>query len=141
VQAIVYLLDTNAVSNYLRGTYPKLCARIGQVPKSNLWISSITVGEIVRGRLEQVKRALDEPSEVAVCSELLVRTVVDLAAFQLLPYAEDAANLFLSWPSYVHRRGSNDCRIAASALTAQMTIITSDKDFSHIPDAKWENWA
>ena len=114
--------------------------RVDRTPTSNLWISSITVEEILRGRFEQVKREIDNPGEVEFYSQQLVDTVKYLAGFNLMPYKESAAKLFLSWPGSIRRHGANDCRIAAIAVIEQFTIVTSDRDFSHIPNAKWENW-
>ncbi len=69
----------------------------------------------------------------------LARLIRDLAEFQILPFDEPAAILFGQFPSSVKRLGSQDCRIAASAVAYNMTVVTADKDFSGIPGVTWED--
>lgn len=53
----MYLLDTSVVSNFLdeRRYYPQLTARILSQPPEHIFISIITVEEILRGALASVQ--------------------------------------------------------------------------------------
>jgi len=65
-----------------------------------------------------------------------------LSAFQILPYTDEAEQLYQSWPAKQKRVGPNDCRIAASAIIAGFTVITGNgKDFSAIPGIIWQDWS
>ncbi len=57
-----------------------------------------------------------------------------LSTFPILSYTDEAENLFLSWTPKQRRIGANDCRIAASAINANLIVVTcNQKDFSAIP--------
>ena len=49
----------------------------------------------------------------------------------------------ISSPSLqVRRIGSQDCRIAASAIAAGWIVVTANqKDFSRIPGVQFEDWS
>ena len=54
----MYLLDTSVVSNFLdeRRYYPQLTARILSQPPEQIFISIITVEEILQGALASVQK-------------------------------------------------------------------------------------
>ncbi len=65
-----------------------------------------------------------------------------LSSFQILPYTDEAEQLYQSWPAKQKRVGPNDCRIAASAIVAGLTVVTcNQKDFSTVPGLVWEDWS
>ena len=55
----MYLLDTSVVSNFLdeRRYYPQLTARILSQPPEQIFISIITIEEILQGALASVQKA------------------------------------------------------------------------------------
>ena len=136
----MFLLDTNAISNHLRGSYPKLSVRIDSTPRHQIWVSAVAVEEILRGRLEAIKNHREIADQIGARYEMLARSIRDLSHYQILPFDQAAAILFSGWPAQVLRHGRQDCRIAASAMAYNMTVVTADKDFSHIPGIKWEDW-
>ena len=56
----MYLLDTDTISNYLdkRRGNEKLRQKIEQMPPETIWISIITVEEIIRGILNLLNHIL-----------------------------------------------------------------------------------
>ncbi|MBE9045763.1 hypothetical protein IQ255_15335 [Pleurocapsales cyanobacterium LEGE 10410] len=59
----MYLLDTSVVSNFLdeRRYYPQLTARILSKPPEQIFISIITVEEILQGALASVQKVKRKP--------------------------------------------------------------------------------
>jgi predicted nucleic acid-binding protein len=55
----VYLLDTDSLSNLLdrRRHHPRLQARFLATPADQLWISIVSVEEILRGALDGIRQA------------------------------------------------------------------------------------
>ena len=53
------------------------------------------------------------------------------------------SSIRISSPSLqVRRIGSQDCRIAASAIAAGWIVVTANqKDFSRIPGVQFEDWS
>jgi tRNA(fMet)-specific endonuclease VapC len=79
----VYLLDTDTLSELLRGR-PRLSARVLATPASEIWISVITVEEMLRGRLAVInqqrqrgKRLSEAYAELQRLLEHLQRANVD----------------------------------------------------------------
>ena len=62
----MYLLDTSVVSNFLdeRRYYPQLTARILNQPPEQIFISIITVEEILQGALASIQKAKRKPSVI-----------------------------------------------------------------------------
>ena len=65
--------------------------------------------------------------------------------FQILPYTDEADQLYRSWTGKGAGPGQNDWRIAASAVAANMIVVTADKGFAKIhqfvPDLNYEDWS
>ncbi len=62
----------------------------------------------------------------------------------ILPIDADVVPHFASLYAYLRRIGQpigvNDMWIGATALTHNLTLVTSDPDFDRIPDLLRENW-
>jgi len=130
-----YLLDTNLLRSAL-------------TPDSELaiWIAThageialglVSVREVLRGALASIAEA-ESPQFAGKTSlstryALLARILEGLASFPLHPYSEEADALYHSWPKSLHRVGPNDCRIAASAITGGLIVLTKNtSDFKRI---------
>ena len=75
-------------------------------------------------------------------SQFLASLIRSLSTLQILPYTDEAEQLYQSWTAKQKRVGPNDCRIAASAILAGFTVITCNgKDFSTIPGVAWQDWS
>jgi tRNA(fMet)-specific endonuclease VapC len=137
----VYLLDTDIASEFLRG-HPTVTARLRAAPAVQVWLSSIAVEEILRGALDVInqERQRRRFGLESVYREL-DRLVKELAKFNVLPYDDAAETLFQSWPASIKRIGRQDCRIAASAVAHNLTVVTrNEHDFRRIPGVQLVNW-
>jgi len=139
----MYLLDTDTVSNYLDRSRRNVTLRdrLLTQPAERLWISVVTVEEILRGVLDAIREAQKRKRPVTAAYAFLALALEDLRQFQVLPYTEDADRLFQAIPPAVKRVGTNDCRIAASALAAGFVLVTSNAaDFGRIEGLQLEDW-
>ena len=138
----MYLLDTSVVSNFLdeRRYYPQLTARILNQPPEKIFISIITVEEILQGALASIQKSKRKPS-VTIAYQYFDDLFSALHRFQILPYTNEAENIYQSLPAKVKRIGTQDCRIAASAKTNNFTVITVNiNDFVSIGLTNVEDW-
>ena len=139
---MAFSLDSDTFRFILRGDEAVL-RRISQIPVEEIWLSSVALAEAMQGRLatinaEQSKLRGDVPGVYAK----LIRTVEATKMYPFLPYTAAAETLFQSWPASVKRVGTNDCRIAASAITSGLTIVTRNaRDYERIPGAVFVDWA
>ncbi len=131
---MLYLLDTNAVSDIQRGKY-----NVGQrmeeelAKKNQLAICPIVYYEIIRG-LEAINAYKKLQDFFQMCKETFLLLPLDYAIFA------KAAKIHVSL-----RRGQqiedNDIYIAATAIVNGCTLVTAnDKHFSRIDGLKVENW-
>lgn len=138
----MYLLDTDVVSNVLdeNRNYITLNTRLQQTDPRLLFISVITVEEIIRGMLVGIRKAQIQ-SYVVTAYQKFWEVLKDLEQFQTLQYTDAAQHVFQSLPSQIKRIGTQDCRIAAIAHTTGMTIITANvADFHRINLAPIQDW-
>ena len=115
------LLDTDALSHFLRGTYrPGLAEAIVNVPPDRRYISATTLGEILYGLerrpgLEVIRRRLE--------AEVLPRLTV-------LPFDEEAARIYARLRADLERAriplNEPDLQIAAVALSRNLRLLTGN---------------
>ena len=133
-----YLLDTDSASLAFRGN-ECIRARIRQVPRPGVWLSAIAVEEIMQGALSSVNANRNKAGSAAAY-ELFLGSVESICEYRIHPFNKDAAALFASFLSQVKRVGSQDCRIAASAIAAGWIVVTANhRHFSQIPGVQFED--
>ncbi len=138
----MYLLDTSVVSNFLdeRRYYPQLTARILSQPPEQIFISIITVEEILRGALASVQK-VKRKSSVTKAYQYFEDLFAALHQFQILSYTPKAESIYQLLPAKIKRIGTQDCRIAAIACANEFTVITVNvNDFVSIGIAHVEDW-
>jgi len=137
----VYFLDTDSLNLLLRG-HESLSQRAKTVP-DKVFLSSITLEEIVGGQLYQINTQRSKPTVgIGYASKFFVRVLTQLSAFSMIAYPDSAEAVFRQYPASLRRVGPMDCRLAAHASTLGFTIVTCNtSDFSRIPDAKIEDWS
>ena len=138
----MYLLDTSVVSNFLdrRRYYPQLTAQILSQPPENIFISIITVEEMLQGALASVQKA-KRKSCVTIAYQYFEDLFSALHRFQILSYTSEAEAIYQSLPAKIKRIGTQDCRIAAIAHANEFTVITVNvNDFVRIDLVDVEDW-
>ncbi len=140
----MYLLDSNTYTHYQRGN-PKVVAQVEAVSKRSLWLPAIVVEEQLRGRLAIIaglnpKHEADSLKTPAAYA-LFLKTFSDLSAFQRSDYTAEMEALYQSWPASVKRLGTQDCRIAATAIVLGFTVITCNlSHYRPIPKVDMGDW-
>jgi predicted nucleic acid-binding protein len=147
-----YLLDNDTFSNALRGNDP-IRQKIERF-ESQVWLSIITVRQSLRGALDTFDKAINpnyrssDKKSVEIASEFLVKKLEALSEYPIQPVDANAYTLYRSWPNKVHRIGTEDCLIAATAICHDFIVVTCDTDdFQRIADEtgiaalRWEDWS
>ncbi len=121
----MYLLDTNVVSELRRPRpHGAVLAWLAHVPADQLFVSSVTIGEIQAGI--EITREQDAPRAEELRNWL--DRVVD--AYAVLPMD---ALAFREWARFMHRKStdlSGDAMIAATAIVHRLTVVTRNvRDF------------
>ena len=134
---MIYLLDTNIVSYFLRAASPALNQRILDSAPEALAISIISAGELRYGlsRLAPSRRA----------AELTHQLDALLTAVAVLALPPEAAQHYGTARSQLEAAGTpiggNDLWIAAHALSQDLTLVTHNtREFDRVPGLRVENW-
>jgi tRNA(fMet)-specific endonuclease VapC len=139
----VYLLDTDITSNLLdpRRSSTALKDRIRSQAMDEICISIVTVEEMMRGALDEVRRAQSRRRDLVEGYAFFQRLNNDLHRFAILPYTTESNSIFDSFSPSIRRLGGADCRIAAIALAHSCTLVTANmRHFSKIPGLIIEDW-
>lgn len=136
----LYLLDSDHLSLYQRG-YEPLRNYLLRIPPDQLFISIISVEELLRGRLAQVKRGT-KPEERVRAYYWFSKTIDFLCGFNILEFGTQAEAYFQSIGSKKIRIGTQDLKIAAIALSNQAVLVTRNRqDFEQVPSLEIEDWS
>ena len=137
----MYVLDTDTYSNLLRDDEP-IKRRISQAPFGSIYLSAITPEEMLRGRLDYINQLrAHKDARLPVAYDLLLDLVRELNRIPILRYDDDADKMFQAWPAAIKRAGSQDCRIAVTALVNGFTVVTAHTaHFSKIT-TNYEDWS
>jgi tRNA(fMet)-specific endonuclease VapC len=138
----VYLLDTNIISTALdqRRNNQFLAHRILNQSPESIFISIITVEEMMRGELGGIHRLRHKPNVVTVyrAFEGLFEA---LHRFQVISYTSEIEQIYQSMSLEQKRVGTQDCRIAATAIAHGFTVVTANThDFYKIGGVAVEDW-
>ncbi len=137
----MYSLDSDTVNNLLRAN-PNIARRVRAVNPVDLRVSTIVLEEVVGKQINHLNTLRSQRRPLTRASQFLAELTIALSAFQILPYSDEAEQLYQSWPAKQKRVGPNDCRIAASAIVAGLIVVTcNQKDFSTIPGLVWQDWS
>ena len=126
-----YLLDTCAVSDYLRGV-DSVVQRIQKVRPSDVGISAVTLMELRYGATRRQSPKLTASVE-AFLSGISILTF-DAEA------AERAGVLRANMETRGHSIALADCQIAGTALAYNLTLVTNDSDLMRVPGLKVADW-
>lgn len=131
---IGYLLDRNIGIDLLKGTNPRLDARLRQCSPGEVGIATITVFELMYGAHKSAR-----PDQNRAALTVLFLPLV------LVPFDAQAAALAGELRAYLERAGTpigpNDLLIAAQSLALDVPIVTAnEREFRRVPNLRVENW-
>lgn len=120
-----YMLDTNTVSYIIKGQPSSVREHLQRAPMEQVCISAITEAELLLG-LAQTPAATRLAQLV---NEFLIRV-------EILPWDSEAAKAYAEFASATFAQGQPlsalDMLIAAHALAASATLVTSDRSFHRL---------
>lgn len=128
------MLDTNAVSWFVRNPSLPLEARLAAMVGTAFCISVVTEGELRYGLARRPR------------AQTLARIVESLLArLQVVPWDRLAARQYGSLRAALEAAGTPlapiDTLIAAHALAENAVLVTSDRAFNRVPDLIVEDWS
>jgi tRNA(fMet)-specific endonuclease VapC len=128
---VKFLLDTCAVSDYLRGV-DSVVQRIQKVRPSDVAISAVTVMELRYGATRRQSPKLTASVDAF------------LSGISILTFDAEAAERAGVVRAKMETKGLSialaDCQIAGTALAYDLTLVTHDKDLMRVPDLKVVDW-
>lgn len=130
----MYLLDTNICIYAMKNPSPSLSQKLFLIPPSEIFVSSVTVGELEYG-----------------CSKSKwgerTRNIMNLflAAYTILPFVRDDAAAFGRIRAELAKAGTligpYDLQIAAQGVSRGLTVVTHNTgEFSRVPGIELEDW-
>ncbi len=130
-----YLLDTNICIYIINEKPKKILLKFERYPVHEFGISSITQAELQYG----VAKSKNKKTNQGALNEfLLPLTIFPFHGDQLVACYGEIRALRESKGKTI---GPLDMLIAAHALSLDLTIISNNiKEFSRVPDLKYENW-
>lgn len=132
ITATRYMLDTNAVSDLVKGN-PSIALRLMAEPNSSIFISALTEGELLYGlakrpAMKRLQRAVEE----------FLRRV------DVLPWDSAVTTSYGELRAALESQGRVlqplDLQIAAHALSLGAVLVTGDKAFGMVTDLSVEDW-
>ncbi|MFN0076356.1 MAG: type II toxin-antitoxin system VapC family toxin [Prosthecobacter sp.] len=136
------ILDTNHLRKLVSRTSAagrRLRERI-PAEKAAVFACIVTVEEDVRGWLALLQRHTAGPAQVETYARMQesLEIVVKLG---MLPFDDDAAQIYSGLRRAFRRGGTMDLKIAAICLAHDATLLTrNDEDFTCLPGLRVENW-
>ena len=131
----MYLLDTNICIYAMKSTYSSLTQKLFQVPPSDIFVSSITLGELEYGcaKSKWGQRSRDVMH-------------LFLSAYTILPFDSDDATLWGSIRADLAAKGSPigpyDIQLAAQSISKGLILVTHNtREFERVPSIVLEDWA
>jgi tRNA(fMet)-specific endonuclease VapC len=140
---MTYLLDTDHVSILERragSDYAALVANLNLHPDTDVGVSVVSFHEQALGCNCLISRA-GSPGALVRGYDLLFRVIDEFRRFPLVPFDLAAAIELGNLKGLKIRIGEMDLRIAAIALSRNLTLVTRNvSDFGKVPGLRTEDW-
>ena len=137
---VFYILDSDHLSLHQRG-HEQIKNRLLTVSTEQIGITVISIEELIRGRLAQIRRAT-KPDERIMSYFWLWKTFNFLKDFNIIKYDSKAELHFQKLLAQKLRIGTQDLKIAAITLSQNATLVTRNRrDFERVPSLKMEDWS
>ncbi|WP_230967737.1 type II toxin-antitoxin system VapC family toxin [Nostoc sp. WHI] len=107
-----YILDTDHVTLSQHGN-SKILQRAQAVGSSNIFITTVTLEEQLKGRLASISKCATKPELLAVAHRNLRITQIYFCTMNLLEFDDAAYNSYQSLRQQKIQVGTQDLRIAA----------------------------
>ena len=139
----MFVLDTDHVVFLQRRSgleYQRLQQRIDAYAPQDFFVSIVTFHEQAMGWNCYLQRARTD-AEIVHGYQQFGRVIEMFSVMQSLPFDLAAAHAFEDLRRQRVRIGTMDLRIAASALTRGLVVLTRNTvDFARVPGLQFEDW-
>ncbi len=136
----LFLFDTDHLTHYQRG-HPQVLINMVRHVTDQLAISVITVEEQLTGWQRALSQAKDDVRRAEVYRRMAC-AVESLASWGVLPFSLVAMSRHAALVRQRLNVGSNDLKIAATALELNATVVTRNhRDFARVPALLHEDWS
>lgn len=136
----MFIFDTDAITHD-QNAHPVLRAKVSSTPREQLFTTSVTVEEQLRGWLAYISKYRRAPAKLAQGHMALIQTIYYFSTWNILAFQETADAVFRQLRTQRIRIGGQDLRIAAIALLYGFTVVTGNvRDFSQVPSLNVEDW-
>ena len=139
----MYLLDTDHLGIIQRQTEPefsRLWTRMSREDSRAFYVSIVTFHEQVLGWSAYLNRARGTAGVVRAY-RMFEHILADFSAAQILSFDESAAHRFDELRTKKVRIATMDLRIAAIALSRDLTLLSRNlSDFHKVTELKVEDW-
>lgn len=130
---MLYLLDTNILSDLVRNPRGAVAERIREVGERSVCTSIIVASELRYGARKKASPRLE-----AIVDAILAR-------IEVLPLQSPSDAACAEVRCALERAGTpiggNDLLITAQALASDLVLVTDNpREFSRIDGLRWENW-
>ena len=134
--------DTDILTEILAGN-PAYAERIENVPLEEQSAPVVAVEEILRGRLNVIRKAEAGKAKIAIdeAYRLFEETLDAIRELKFLPFTAKAEAILKDWRKQKVRGSTHDLRMAASCVALAATLVTRNRrDFEHVPGLSVEFW-
>ena len=117
--------DTDIYSDLVKGI-PSIVARMATVPVKEQFLPIVVVEEVVRGRLNAIRKAQVGGSRLSLerAYELFAIALDDMRSLQILHYTTAADAVYRTLVAAKIRIGTRDLRIAAISSVGSIGLAT-----------------
>ncbi|MBO6303558.1 MAG: type II toxin-antitoxin system VapC family toxin [Selenomonadaceae bacterium] len=130
----MYILDTNICIYAMKGIYTSLNEKLLSIPTKNIFISTVTIGELEYGAK---KSKWQEHSKAIMQAFLSHYDIIPFTAADAICFGNIKAELELKGLPI----GSFDAMIGAQGVVRNFSVITHNlKEFKRIPNLILEDW-
>ncbi len=137
----LWILDSDCLSLFQRGSHPYLEQRIQQVDPKHLAVTIVTMEEQLSGRLNLISRSYSKGDPLIYAYAQLRRTLEDFNRLNIVDFDHPALTQYLDLRQQRIRIGAHDLKIGAIALNRNAVLVTRNhRDFEQIPGLQWEDW-
>jgi tRNA(fMet)-specific endonuclease VapC len=136
----LFLLDTDHLTLYQMGQ-PQVLTNVARHVNDQMAISVITVEEQLTGWQGALHQAKDDARREQIYLRMAL-AVESLASWRVLPFTLAAMNRHATLVRQRLNVGSNDLKIAVTALELNATVATRNRrDFARVPGLLHEDWS
>lgn len=134
--------DTDVLTEILHAD-PVYVQRMGLIPPADRVIPVVAWEEILRGRLDAIRRAQAGRIRLTVerAYDFFQAALEGVHPYRILPYTTGADALFRQWKAAKIRVGAQDLRIAAICHDHGAKLVTRNaRDYTQVPGLNLEVW-